>query len=214
MAEYWRCRSCDTVNDGDSDKCIVCDRARLEVLSGESPKSETPHRPVSWEPVAPRPVAEPVPDEPPPATAEGRRSRRLATGRALGVGHVALFMTAVVFLLSETGLGTAMLRLAYFPIIPHSSTWPTEPVIHQTVAILDDLPWAVHKWPYLVLALACLVMRLARTLPGPLSLAIAIPAALYGVLIAVAEVPILVDCWPLTLVALAGSWVIVAMTLS
>ena len=56
-------------------------------------------------------------------------------------------------------------------------------------------------------------MRLARRMPGPLSLVIAIPAALYGVLIAIAELPVFVDVWLLALPTLIGSCFVVAKTL-
>ena len=130
----------------------------------------------------------------------------------LGIGHVGLFVAAFVFLLAEIGVGQWVLRLAYFAIasIP---AWQAGPIIHQAIVLQDVLPLSVVKWPYLLLAVACLVMRLVRRMPGPLSLAIAIPAALYGVLIAISELPVFIDCWLLALPALIGSCVVVAKTL-
>lgn len=137
----------------------------------------------------------------------------MATGKFLGIGHAALFMTTLVFVLSEFGLGEAILRLAYYPGIAPISSWDSGPIIRQATVLLYLLPWAGAKWFYLLLCLACLVMRFARRMPGPLSLVIAIPAALYGVLAGISELPVFIDCWPLTLCALALSWVIVAKTL-
>ena len=156
---------------------------------------------------------EPMDYEPPPVPQRPGWSRPVATGKFLGIGHAALFMTALVFALSEIGVGQAILRLVYYPAIAPISTWEGGPIIHQAFLVLDLLPWAGAKWPYLLLCVACLVMRFTRSMPGPLSLLIAIPAALYGVLVAISELPVLIDCWPLTLFALAGSWFIVAKTL-
>ena len=143
----------------------------------------------------------------------GQRSRRVATGMVLGIGHAGLFLTAFLFLISITGMGQWVLRLVYFAIasIPGSQAGP---MIHQAMVLQDHLPLAVIKWPYLLLALLCLVMRLAGgAIPRPLSLAIAIPAAFYGVLIVITEFPVFIDCWLLVLPVLIGSCIVVAKTL-
>ena len=140
-------------------------------------------------------------------------SRPVATGKLLGVGHAGLFMTTFVFVLSEFGVGEAILRLAYYPGIAPISSWDGGPIIRQATALLYVLPWAGAKWFYLLLCTACLIMRFVRSMPGPLSLVIAIPAALYGLLAGISELPVFIDIWPLTLCLLALSWVIVAKTL-
>lgn len=213
MADTWQCWRCDTVNDEDQERCIACDTPKYPAPRVEPPTGATP--PPSGPPwAAPRgPVSpEPEDDEPPPAPERLEWGRPVATGKFLGIGHAALVMTALVFALSEIGLGQAILRLVYFPGIAPISTWEGGPIIHQAFLLLNLLPWAGAKWFYLLLCVACLVMRFTR-MPGPVSLVIAIPAALYGVLVAISELPVFIDCWPLTLLALAVSWFIVAKTL-
>ena len=104
----------------------------------------------------------------------GQRSRRVATGMVLGIGHIGLFLAAFVFLLTEIGVGQWVLRLVDFDIA-NIPAWQGGPIIHQAIVLLDILPLSVMKWPYLLLAVACLVMRLATRMPGPLSFVIAIP---------------------------------------
>ena len=232
MAETWTCRVCNTVNEEDSESCMVCRTGKPGTAPVELPASEAPWGLVFPEevPLPPPPPADAAPvgvptaDSAPADGAEaellesplvmsrGHRSRRIATGMVLGIGHVGLFVAAFVFLLAEIGVGQWVLRLAYFAIasIP---AWQAGPIIHQAIVLQDVLPLSVVKWPYLLLAVACLVMRLVRRMPGPLSLAIAIPAALYGVLIAISELPVFIDCWLLALPALIGSCVVVAKTL-
>lgn len=232
MAETWTCPKCDTVNGEDSANCIVCRTRKVGAGPVERPPGEAPRETLlpeeapltpppssrlpppehSW-PASPRPTAPGSgPAEPSPVIKADLRSRRVATGKVLGIGHVGLFAAAFVFLLAEIGLGRAVLRFFYFTIasIP---AWQAGPVIHQAIVLLDILPLAVAKWFYLLLAVACLVMRLSRSMPGPLSLVIAIPAALYGVLVALAELPVFVDYWLLALPAVIGSCFVVAKTL-
>lgn len=208
MDDTWQCSICDTVNEEDRETCKACREPKSPVPT----TSVVPLRPVSsW--AAPdgasgTPVL--IDDEPPEPVGW---SRPVATGKLLGVGHVGLFMTTFVFVLSEFGVGEAILRLAYYPGIAPISSWDGGPIIRQATALLYVLPWAGAKWFYVLLCVACLVMRFIRSMPGPLSLVIAIPAALYGLLAGIAELPVFIDVWPLTMCILAVSWVIVAKTL-
>ena len=208
MDDIWQCPNCNTVNEEDQEACTVCRGPKPP----DPPTSVIPLRPVSsW--VAPSDTsAKPVllDDEPPESVGW---SRPVATGKLLGVGHAGLFMTTFVFVLSEFGVGEAILRLAYYPGIAPISSWDGGPIIRQATALLYVLPWAGAKWFYLLLCTACLIMRFVRSMPGPLSLVIAIPAALYGLLAGISELPVFIDIWPLTLCLLALSWVIVAKTL-
>jgi hypothetical protein len=142
------------------------------------------------------------------------RSRVLATGKFLGIGHIGLFVMALLVALTKFAAGRAALNWAYHPTIATDVTnWQVNRIIHDAANWSNDLPWGVANWPYLVLGAACLVMRLYRRMPGPLALAIALPAAVYGALVGVAELPTFVTIWPLALAALIVSWTIVAKTL-
>ena len=209
MDDIWQCPNCNTVNEEDRETCRACREPRPPA----PPAGVIPLRPVSSSWAVPtstsvKPV--PVEDEPPEPVGW---SRPVATGKLLGVGHAGLFMTTFVFVLSEFGVGEAILRLAYYPGIAPISSWDGGPIIRQATALLYVLPWAGAKWFYLLLCTACLIMRFVRSMPGPLSLVIAIPAALYGLLAGISELPVFIDIWPLTLCLLALSWVIVAKTL-
>lgn len=208
MDDTWQCSICDTVNEEDRETCRAC----REPKSPAPPTSVIPLRPVSSWVAASDTSGTPalIDDEPPEPVGW---SRPVATGKLLGVGHAALLMTTFVFVLSEFGVGQAILRLAYFPGIAPISSWDGGPIIRQATALLYVLPWAGAKWFYVLLCVACLIMRFSRSMPGPLSLVIAIPAALYGLLAGIAELPVFIDVWPLTLCLLALSWVIVANTL-
>lgn len=208
MDDTWQCSICETVNEEDRETCKAC----REPKSPVPPTSVIPLRPVSsWaEPSSTSGTPVLIDDEPPEPVGW---SRPVATGKLLGVGHAALFMTTFVFILSEFGVGQAILRLAYFPGIANISSWDGGPIIRQATALLYVLPWAGAKWFYVLLCVACLIMRFVRSMPGPLSLVIAIPAALYGLLAGIAELPVFIDVWPLTMCILAVSWVIVAKTL-
>jgi hypothetical protein len=216
MEDTWQCSNCDNVNEEDRDTCRVCRLPKSSVPRPTPPDGVIPFPSAgssssSW--ATPSVTTGPVvltDDEPPEPVGW---SRPVATGKLLGVGHAALFMTTFVFVLSEFGVGQAILRLAYFPGIAPISSWDGGPIIRQATALLYVLPWAGAKWFYVLLCVACLIMRFARSMPGPLSLVIAIPAALYGLLAGIAELPVFIDVWPLTLCLLALSWVIVANTL-
>ena len=212
MDDTWQCSICDTVNEEDRETCTACREPKSPASLATPPAGVIPLRPVSsW--ATPSVTSGPavlMDDEPPEPVGW---SRPVATGKLLGVGHAALFMTTFLFVLSEFGVGQAILRLAYFPGIAPISSWDGGPIIRQATALLYVLPWAGAKWFYVLLCVACLIMRLVRSMPGPLSLVIAIPAALYGLLAGIAELPVFIDVWPLTLCLLALSWVIVANTL-
>jgi hypothetical protein len=208
MDDTWQCSICNTVNEEDRETCKACREPKPPV----PPTSVIPLRPVSSWVATPDTSGKPVlvDDEPPESVGW---SRPVATGKLLGVGHAALFMTTFVFVLSEFGVGKGILRLAYYPGIAPISSWDGGPIIRQATALLYVLPWAGAKWFYVLLCAACLIMRFVRSMPGPLSLVIAIPAALYGLLAGIAELPVFIDVWPLTMCILAVSWVIVAKTL-
>lgn len=216
MDDTWQCSNCDNVNEEDRDTCRVCRLPKSEVPrpapDGVIPfPSAGSSSSTSWATSPSTPGSSVLMDDEPPEPVGW--SRPVATGKLLGVGHAALFMTTFVFVLSEFGVGQAILRLAYFPGIAPISSWDGGPIIRQATALLYVLPWAGAKWFYVLLCVACLIMRFVRSMPGPLSLVIAIPAALYGLLAGIAELPVFIDVWPLTLCLLALSWVIVANTL-
>jgi hypothetical protein len=217
MDDTWQCSNCDNVNEEDRDTCRVCRWPKSPVPRPAPPDGVIPFpsaefsSSTSWATSSSTPGSSVLVDDEPPEPVAW--SRPVATGKLLGVGHAALFMTTFVFVMSEFGVGQAILKLAYFPQIAPISSWDGGPIIRQVTALLYLLPWAGAKWFYVLLCVACLIMRFARSMPGPLSLVIAIPAALYGLLAGIAEVPVFIDVWPLTLCLLALSWVIVANTL-
>jgi hypothetical protein len=138
----------------------------------------------------------------------------MATGKFLGIGHFGLFMTAILVMLTEFAWGRDVLQWANHPTIADDiNGWWTNPIIHDAANWSNDLPWGAANWPYLTLGVVCLVMRLWRRLPGPLSLLIALPAAIYGILAAVAELPAFVTLWPVALGALIVSWAVVRKTI-
>ena len=212
MDDTWQCPNCDTVNEEDRETCRACREPKPPAPFATSPAGVIPLRPVSsWVEPSSTSVKPVLMDDEPPEPVGW--SRPVATGKLLGVGHAGLFMTTFVFVLSEFGVGEAILRLAYYPGIAPISSWDGGPIIRQATALLYVLPWAGAKWFYVLLCTACLIMRFFRSMPGPLSLVIAIPSALYGLLAGISELPVFIDIWPLTLCILAVSWVIVAKTL-
>lgn len=194
-------------------------RPPSRVVISSPPRSAPPPDPPRFPPPAgssTRPPTGPGPGSSPPSL-PGRvgrsRSRSFATGRFLGIGHIGLFTTALLLALSELAWGRAALSWAYHPTIARDvASWQANSIIHAAASWSNALPWGTANWPYLLLALACLVMRLTRRMPGPLSLVIGLPAALYGVLIGVAELPAFAALFPLAIAAFIVSCITVAKT--
>jgi hypothetical protein len=141
--------------------------------------------------------------------------RKLAVGKLLGVGHIALWVYAIYAAAWHLAWGRSLLAGAHH-LSPVSGTTAASlrenGIVHGSVSWLSHLPWADNGNTYFLLAVACLVIRLRRA-PGWLSLAVALPAAVYGLLRALTYVPELAFYWPVAAVALIVAWLIVAKTL-
>jgi hypothetical protein len=146
--------------------------------------------------------------------------RRFAVGKLLMAGHIALLVYAFQAFLVHPQWGRRLLAWVYSVAVNSgepvtgatASAWQTNRVISDGYAWVSHLPWGLTDNTYFVLAIACLVMRLARRLPGWLSLAVALPAAVYGLAAGIADFPWLAIYWPLTLVTLLAAWILVGYT--
>jgi hypothetical protein len=146
--------------------------------------------------------------------------RKWAVGKLLGIGHIALFVSAIQAFLIHPQWGVKLLNLAYSLSVHFNGTvtgamaasWQANRVISDSYAGLSRLPWGLAENTYFLLAIACLVMRLARSIPGWLSLAVALPAAVYGLLDGIAGFPFLATYWPLTAITFVVAWVFVGKT--
>jgi hypothetical protein len=146
--------------------------------------------------------------------------RQFAVGKLLGAGHIALWMYTVYAFLWHPRWGQSLLTWArHFTLSTKTpvsgamaahwhASWP----VRDSVAWLSHLPWGDSGNAYFVLAVACLVVRLARRLPGWLSLAVALPAAVYGLLRAVAYFTALAIFWPVSVMTLIVALIVVAST--
>jgi hypothetical protein len=146
--------------------------------------------------------------------------REFAVGKLLGVGHIALSVYAVLTAFPHFGWGSQVLTWGYRLAVQSghpvtgamAASWADNRVIQYGYTALSHLPWGLAAGTYFVLAVACLVVRLARPLPGWLSLVVALPAAVYGLLVAVADFPLLAIYWPLSAMALVVAWIVVGKT--
>jgi hypothetical protein len=160
-----------------------------------------------------------------PATPRGRgsvrRGRRFAVGKLLGIAHIALLVCAAQVFLTGPQWGNRVLIWAYHisvsvgaPVTGATMTaWQANGLIRDGNAWAGDLPWGLTVNIYIALAIACLIMRLTRPMPTWLSLAVALPAAIYGVVGCIAELPFLAEFWPLTSITFVTSWIFVGKTI-
>jgi hypothetical protein len=146
--------------------------------------------------------------------------RKFAVGKLLGVGHIALFVYAIQAFLVHPQWGVKLLNWAYNlsvksgdPVAGATATsWQANRIISDSYSWVSQLPWGLHDATYFLLAIACLIMRLARSLPGWLSLAVGLPAAIYGLVAGIAEFPWLASYWPLTAMTFVVAWIVVGKT--
>lgn len=151
-----------------------------------------------------------------------RGLREFSVGRLLGIGHVALFVTAFQLFLAQANWGGKVLTWAYdvagkvgAQLGPTTvNGWINHGIVYDANEWLHDLPWGMVTNFYVVLAIGCLIIRLVRPLPGWLSLVIALPAAAYGGSGALADFAWLATFWPITLPALVVAWIFTAKTVS
>ncbi|MCW2935655.1 MAG: hypothetical protein JWM19_6617 [Actinomycetia bacterium] len=152
-----------------------------------------------------------------------RRSgtRKFAVGRVLGIGHIALWMFTFYAFLRYFAWGENLLassgRLTakWGDQVSGSmaASWHSNGILIDSATWLRHLPLGTNPDTYFVLAFAVLVVRLARRLPGWLSLVIALPGAVYGLLRALVYFPALATFWPISAVTLIVAWFIVARTI-
>jgi hypothetical protein len=150
-----------------------------------------------------------------------RGVRSFAVGKLLGIGHIALFVLAIQLFLAHRLWGTNLLAWAHHVSVDSGArvtratkaSWEANGVVRNCSRLVSHLPWGSTVITYVALAIACLVTRLARAMPGWLSLVVALPAAIYGVLASIAEFPWLAAYWPLTGITLFAAWIFVGKTL-
>lgn len=149
-----------------------------------------------------------------------RGLRKFAVGKLLGVCHIVLFVSVIQAFLFRPQWGPKLMNWTYGLSVHIGArvsgatveSWQTNPVIVDSYAWASHLPWGLTQNIYFVLAIACLVMRLAQSMPGWLSLAVALPAALYGLLAGIAALPSLALYWPLTAATFIVAWIVVGNT--
>jgi hypothetical protein len=176
-------------------------------------------------PLSPAPPARLTPPRPtrPPVRRPVRpirRTRKFAVGRLLGVGHIALFVYAILAFLTHPQWGVKLLnwvdQLTITWGAPVTSakvaSWQSNHIISDGYTWLGHLPWGFSDNTYFVLAIACLIVRLRRSLPGWLSLVVALPAAVYGLVAGIATFPWLTIYWPLTALTFILAGVVVVRT--
>jgi hypothetical protein len=150
-----------------------------------------------------------------------RGARKFAVGKLLGVGHIALWVYTFYSFLWHPAWGQSLLAWARHVAVstggPVSAStadsWRANRVVSDSASWIGHLPWGASTNAYFVLAIACLLVRLNRRLPGWLSLAVTLPAAVYGLLQAVSYFPALAFYWPTTAMALVVAWIVVAKTI-
>lgn len=248
-APTWKCPSCRTVNSRHSGACMVCGEAEATAATKPVVESEMPTvrvevvpppSKVSKEPISaaarttagrvataratapPKPPAKPAAPTPPVPKRPARRSRsrKFAVGKLLGVGHVALLMSAIQLFLAHfqwgirqlTGVRSLSVHFGAPVSDATAGSWEANHVISDSYDWLSHLPWGAADNTYFVLAIACLIIRLTRSAPGWLSLAVALPAAVYGLLAGISMFPVLAIYWPLSGITLAVAWVVVGKT--
>jgi hypothetical protein len=192
--------------------------AILAVTTSAMPAPPAP--PLS--PAAPARVTPPRPTRPPVrrSVRSIRRTRKFAVGRLLGVGHVALFVYAISAFLTHPQWGVKLLNWVDKLTIKwgdpvtsaKAASWQDNHIISDGYTWLSHLPWGFSDNTYFVLAIACLIVRLRRALPGWLSLVVALPAAVYGLVAGIAEFPWLAIYWPLTALTFIVAGIVVVKT--
>src|SRR3954454_12461967 len=159
--------------------------ATATVPSPSPAPAPAPRFPVTPTTASPGTVtARPVPPRRAPSRGSTHGMRKLAVGKLLGVGHIALWVYAIYAAAWHLAWGRSLLAGAHH-LSPVSGTTAASlrenGIVHGRVSWLSHLPWADNGNTYFLLAVACLVIRLRRA-PGWLSLAVALPAAVYGLL--------------------------------
>jgi hypothetical protein len=176
-------------------------------------------------PLRPAPPASVTPPRPtrPPARRSGssiRRTRKFAVGRLLAVGHIALFVYALPAFLTHPQWGVKLLNWVHKLTIKwgdpvtsaQAASWQGNHIISDGYTWLSHLPGGFSDNTYFVLAIACLIVRLRRSLPGWLSLVVALPAAVYGLVAGIADFPWLAIYWPLTALTFIVAGIVVVKT--
>jgi len=237
MPDTWTCSQCQTVNHRHSGRCMACSSKQATSPAADSPDlpatavrvSDAPARPApalartaptSTSPVStgsgPSPYAPPVSSTTSsrPARVGPSPARLFATGKLLAIGHIGLFVVALLQGISYFSWGRSALTWAYHQSVANDvAGWSNNAVIRDSYQWLAHLP-ANNSTPfYIGLAIACLLMRLIRAIPGWISLPIGLVAAAYGALTAISELPGLAIYWPLALGALILSWILVGKTI-
>jgi hypothetical protein len=170
---------------------------------------------------SPPPSFPPAPPSPPARTVRSAsKARKFAVGKLLGIGHIALFVVAIQMFLTHPRWGSGLLDWAHNLTIDWhagltgdtTASWYANGIVSGGYDWLRHLPWGLTENACFVLAIACLVMRLTRPMPGWLSLVVALPAAVYGLLRGIAEFPWLTWHWPLTAVTVVAAWIVVGTT--
>jgi hypothetical protein len=150
-----------------------------------------------------------------------RGARKFAVGKLLGAGHIALWVYASYSFLWHPAWGRSLLAWARHLTVSAggpvsgstADSWRASRIVSESAAWIVHLPWGASTNAYFVLAIACLLVRLSRRLPGWLSLAVTVPAAVYGLLRAVSYFPALAIYWPTSAMALVVAWIVVAKTI-
>jgi len=227
MAATWDCSHCHTVNRSASARCMVCDAPSSSAAAPPRPDepgplhTEPPRHPGSGtapalEPLfvrPPIPTPPPVVRPPPRIPTWGPRARSIATGWSLGLGHIGLFVLAAFIVLIRYSFGAGLLRWGWQPSVwATTESWYHYPVIDGAGVAASKLPGGIGLAKYEILALVCLIVRLFRFIPGWLSLLASLVAASFGVLLVVAQIPLLASYWPLTAGLVIVSFIIVAKT--
>jgi hypothetical protein len=171
-------------------------------------------------PAAPTPTVRPAARK---ASRSGRPAggaRKFAVGKLLGVGHIALFVSAIQLFLFHPHWGMQLMAWVSTlaariggPVTPAVATsWESNGLINDSWVWLSHLPWGLSANIYFILAIACLIVRLRRSTPGWLSLVVALPAAVYGLLVGISRIPVLAIYWPLTVLTFVAAWIVVGKT--
>jgi hypothetical protein len=208
---------------------ILFESAASSVTSGAATTAAIPAVTTSAMPAPPAPPAPPAsvasvaPRRPTPSRRSVRsirRTRKFAVGRLLGVGHVALFVYAISAFLTHPQWGVKLLNWVDKLTIKwgdpvtsaRAASWQDNHIISDGYTWLSHLPGGFSDNTYFVLAIACLIVRLRRSLPGWLSLVVALPAAVYGLVAGIAEFPWLAIYWPLTALTFIVAVIVVVKT--
>ena len=109
--------------------------------------------------------------------------------------------------------GVGVLHWAWHPTIyTATQSWYSTTVIRDAAETASKLPGGTTPMKFGILAAACLIVRFFRFIPSWLSLLVSLVAAVFGMLLAISEIPLLATYWPLTIGLLVVAWIIVAKT--